>query len=126
MDIIKIHYSVEPRERRCVKDYGFLSFTKNIGKNISSKYSQKLVDSTSKRAIHKTAEATGDLMAIKLPIRLQVFQRSCTQKNLQRNSIQKSRTQKNYHQMKVIMKYQKKDLYPHKKRQQVIDELRLI
>ena len=42
---IKMRYSIEPRERRYVKDYGFLSFTKNIGKNLSNKYGQKLVDS---------------------------------------------------------------------------------
>ena len=40
-----MRYSIEPRDRRYVKGYGFLSFAKNIGKNISSKYSQKLVDS---------------------------------------------------------------------------------
>ena len=38
-----MRYSIEPRERRYVKEYGFLSFAKNIGKNISNKYSQKLV-----------------------------------------------------------------------------------
>ena len=38
-------YSIEPRDIRYVKGYGFLSLAKNIGKNISSKYSQKLVDS---------------------------------------------------------------------------------
>ena len=27
-----MRYSVEPRNRRYVKDYGFLSFAKNIGK----------------------------------------------------------------------------------------------
>ena len=73
---IKICYSIEPRDRRYVKGYGFLSFARNIGKNISNRYSQKLVDSAiksvatkvatdtiktaSKRAIQKTAEATGD------------------------------------------------------------------
>ena len=73
MSIIKICYSIEPRDRRYVKGYGFLSFAKNIGKNISSKYNQKLVDSAkksatdsiktvSKRAIQKTAETTGDLI----------------------------------------------------------------
>ena len=41
-------YSIQPRDRRYVKGYGFLSFTKNIGKNISNKYSQKLVDSAKK------------------------------------------------------------------------------
>ena len=40
--------SIEPRDRRYVKGYGFLSFAKSIVKNISSKYSQKLVDSANK------------------------------------------------------------------------------
>ena len=38
-------YSIEPRERRYVKRYGFLSFAKNIGRNLSNKYGQKIVDS---------------------------------------------------------------------------------
>ena len=46
-----MHYSTKPKDRRYVKGYGFLSFTKNIGKNISSKFSQKLVDSAKKSAI---------------------------------------------------------------------------
>ena len=40
----KMRHSIEPRDRRYVKGYGFLSFAKNTGKNISNKYSQKLVD----------------------------------------------------------------------------------
>ena len=72
-----MHYSIEPRDRTYVKSYGFLSFAKNIGKDISIKYSQKLVDSAkksatdtiataSKRAIQKTAEATGDFIGNKI------------------------------------------------------------
>ena len=34
-----MRYSIEPRDRRYVKEYGFLSFAKNIGKNLSNKYS---------------------------------------------------------------------------------------
>ena len=45
-----MHYSIETRERRYVKRYGFLSFAKNIGKNLSNKYGQKLVDSSKKSA----------------------------------------------------------------------------
>ena len=73
-----MRYSIEPRERRYVKGYGFLSFAKNMGthatkfaKNLNNKYGQKLVDTAkksaadalkiaSKRAIQKTAEASGD------------------------------------------------------------------
>ena len=45
-----MRYSIEPKDRRYVKGYGFLSFAENIGKNISNKYSQKLVDSAKKSA----------------------------------------------------------------------------
>ena len=38
-----MRYSIEPRERIYVKGYGFLSFAKNIGKNLSNKYGQKLL-----------------------------------------------------------------------------------
>ena len=47
-----MRYSVQPRDRIFLKDYGFLSFAKIMGKNIvnvinknlSGKYSQKYVD----------------------------------------------------------------------------------
>ena len=48
MKIIKMRYSIEPRDRIYVKGYGFLSFAKNMGKNLSNKYSQKLLDSAKK------------------------------------------------------------------------------
>ena len=77
MKIIKIRYSIEPRDRIYVKGYGVLSFAKNMGKNLSNKYSKKLLDSAkksttdaikiaSKRAIQKTAEATGYLIGNKI------------------------------------------------------------
>ena len=31
-----MYYSIEPRDRIYVKGYGFLSFAKNIGKNLSN------------------------------------------------------------------------------------------
>ena len=43
-----MRYSIEPRERKYVKEFEFLSFAKNIGKNVSSKYGQKLLDSAKK------------------------------------------------------------------------------
>ena len=77
-----MRYSVQPRHI-CktkiiyVKECGFLSFAKNIGKSLSNKYGQKLIDSAkkstadaiktaSKRAVQKTEEATGDLIGIKI------------------------------------------------------------
>ena len=70
-------YSIERKDRIYVKGYGFLSFAKKMSKNLSDKYSQKLVDSSkkstmdaikipSKRATQKTAEATGDLIGDKI------------------------------------------------------------
>ena len=72
-----MRYSIEPRDRVYVKGYGFLSFAKNIGKNLSNKYGQKLLGSAekstidaiktaSKRAIEKPAEATGDVIGSKI------------------------------------------------------------
>ena len=75
-----MRYSIEPRERRYVKVYGYLSFAKNIGthatkvaKNLNNKYGQNFVDTVNKsatdalkfagkRAVQKTAEASGDLV----------------------------------------------------------------
>ena len=66
-------YSTEPRIRKYVKGYGFLSFARRYG----DKYSKKLIDTAtktgidaakaaSKRAVQKTAEATGDLIGNKI------------------------------------------------------------
>ena len=46
----KMQLPIEPRERRYVKRYGFLSFAKNIDRNLSNKYGQKLVDTAKKSA----------------------------------------------------------------------------
>ena len=73
----KRRYSIEPRNRIFGKGYGFLSLAKNMGKSLSSKYGQKLLDSVkksttdaiktvSKRAIQNTAAATGDLTGNKI------------------------------------------------------------
>ena len=48
MNIIKMRYSIEPRDRVYVKGYGFLSFARKIGKHLSNKYSQKLIDTAKK------------------------------------------------------------------------------
>ena len=74
-----MRYSIEPSDRIYVKGYGFLSLAKNMGKSLSNKYGQKLLDTAnsaksttdaiktaSKRAIQKTSEATGDLIGDKI------------------------------------------------------------
>ena len=75
-----MRYSIEPKDRIYVKRYGCLSFAKNMGKNLSNRYGQKLFDSAkksttdaiktaSKRGIQKTAEAFGDLIGNKFLIK---------------------------------------------------------
>ena len=81
-----MRYSIEPKDRIYVKRYSFLSFAKSVGKNLSNEYSPERLDSVkksttdaiktaSKRAIQKTAEATGDLIDKKLLIKQQTFQK---------------------------------------------------
>ena len=117
-----MRYSVQPRVRIFVKGYGFLSFTKNLGKsigkdinkNLSGKYSQKLLDyakqsatdafkTASKRAIQKSVEAAGNLTNDKIANRI-----TGVLKNSQQNN---SETVANEHG---------------KERQKIIDEMRLI
>ena len=43
-----MRYSIEPKGRIYVKGYGFLSFEKNMGTQLSSKYGQRLLDSAKK------------------------------------------------------------------------------
>ena len=68
-----MRYSIEPRFRKYVKGYGFLSFAKKFG----NKYGKTLMDTAtktgmdaakiaSKRVVQKTAEATGDLTGNKI------------------------------------------------------------
>ena len=102
-----MRYSIEPAERRYVKDYRFLSFARNL----NNKYGQKLADSAkksatdafkiaSKRAIQKTAEATGDLIGNKIADKITSYSKN---------------QQMNHTQMMLAMKYQIKDIYHHKK-----------
>ena len=65
--------STEPKYRKYVKGYGFLSFARKYG----DKYGRKLIGTakktgidaaktSSKRVVQKTAEATGDLIGNKI------------------------------------------------------------
>ena len=51
-----MRYSIEPRDRIYVKGYRFLSFAKNVGKSLSNKYGQKLLDSAKKTATDKIGD----------------------------------------------------------------------
>ena len=43
-----MRHSIETKDRIYVKGYGFLSFAKNKGKSLGSKYGQKLLQSAKK------------------------------------------------------------------------------
>ena len=77
-------YSIEPKDIMYVKGYGFLSFAKNMGTQLCSRYGHKLLDSAkksttdaikndSKRAIQKIAETTGDLIGNKIADKMTRF-----------------------------------------------------
>ena len=128
-----MRHSIEPRERRYIKRYGFLSFAKNFsnkygqklmntaiktGTNFNSKYGKKLADTAiktgkdfamiaGKKVVHKSAEATGDLIGNKIADRLQ-------------QSLQKNHKMKKYCQMKLIKKYQKRDIFLQKKNKRLL------
>ena len=67
-----MRYSTEPKFRKYVQGYGFLSFARKLG----DRYGKKLIDTAtktgidaaktaSKRVVQKAAEATGDLIGNK-------------------------------------------------------------
>ena len=125
-----MRYSIEPRERRHIKGYSFLSFARNIGthttkvaKNMRNKYSQKLVDTAkksatdgiktaSKGAIQETAEATGDLVGSKIADKITSASRKSHNKEIKSNEFNNKILKERY-------------ISP-KERQETVDELRLI
>ena len=68
-----MRYSLEPKYRKYVKGYSFLSFVRKFGdkygKNLMDPASKTGIDAAktaSKRVLQKTAEATGDLIGNKI------------------------------------------------------------
>ena len=109
-----MRYSTVPRFRKYVKSYGFLS----LARKFKDKYGQKLIDTAtktgidaaktvSKRAVQKTAEATGDLIGNKIAHKI--------------TSIGKPKEKEKTKETKEI-----EEIYiPPEKRQQIINDLRL-
>ena len=122
-----MRYSIEPRDRIYVKGYGFLSFAKNMGKNLSNKYCKELLDSAkksttdpikiaSKRAIQKTAEATGDLIGNKISDKITSVSKKKLTKELHNNDETED----------VEIATPKKRYISPEERKQIIEELSLI
>ena len=53
-----MRYSIKLRNRIYVKGYGFLSFAKNMAKNLSNKYGQKILDSAKKSTTNAVKAAS--------------------------------------------------------------------
>ena len=103
-------YSIEPRERRYVKGYGFMSFARNF----SDKYSKSLMDvsktfakTAGKKILKETAKATGDLIGNKIADKITAKPSKKSQSDEVINGIPKERY-----------------ISP-KERQKIIDELKL-
>ena len=80
---MKMRHSTEPRFKKYVKGYGFLSFARKFGYT----YGKKLVDTAnktgidaaktaSKRVVQKNAEATGDLIGNKIADKITLISKS--------------------------------------------------
>ena len=121
-----MRYSIERRYRIYVKGYGFLSFAKNMSTHLSSKYSQKILDTAkkstadviktaSKRAIQKTVEGTGNLICNKIADKITSVSKK-SNKELQNN-----KTEVDEKRATIKKRY----ISP-EERQQVIEELRLV
>ena len=106
-----MRYSTEPKYRKYVKGYGFLSSARKF----VDKYGKKLMDTAtktgldaaktaSKRVVQKTAEATGDLIGNKIADKI--------------TSVGKSKEKEKTKKVEEIY-------IPPEKWQQIIDDLRL-
>ena len=124
-----MRYSIEPRYRIYVKGYGFLSFTKNMGKGLSNKYCQKLIDSAkksttdaiktaSKTVIQKTTEATGDLNGNKIADKI-------TSVSTELHSKKPSNNNNNNNEDVELITHKKRYISP-EERQQIINQLKLV
>ena len=118
-----MRYSIEPRDKIYVKGYGFLSFAKNMCKNLRNKYGKKLLNSANdrcnknciKKSNSKTAEATDDLIGNKIADKITSVSKKST-KELQHNETE----------VGVKRATPKKRYISPEERQQIIDELRLV
>ena len=121
----KMRYLIEPRDRIYVKEYGFLSFAKNmsrqankVAKSLSNKHGEKRFDSAKKstKDAIKTAEATGDLIGNKIADKITSVSKKST-KELHNDDETEEDAE--------IATHKKRYIYP-EERQQIINELRLI
>ena len=133
LQLIKMRYSIERQARIYVKGYGFSSFAKNMGKSLSNKYSQKLLDSAkkstadaiktaSKTAIQKTAEGTGDLVSNKIDDKITSVSKKAA---MELHSLELHNNDQTKEEDVEIVTPKKRCISP-EQRKQIIEELRLV
>ena len=113
-----MRYSIEPRERRFVKGYSFMSFARNFSDKYSKSLmdngidvSKKIVKTAGKKILNKTAKATGDLIGNKIADKITSASKKSHNEKIQSNEVN--------HEMR-------KERYTSpKERQKIIDELKL-
>ena len=102
-----MRYSIEPREKRYVKGYGFMSSARNFndkyGKSLRDA-SKKFAKTAGKEILKETAKATGDLIGSKIAGNI---------------------TAKPHNKDEVINGIPKEKYISPKERQKIIDELKL-
>ena len=100
-------YSIEPREGRFVKEYGFLSFARNFhdkyGKSLRNA-SKTFAKTAGKEILKETAKATGDLIGSKIADKI---------------------TARPHNKDEVLNGIPKERYISPKERQKIIDELKL-
>ena len=132
-----MRYSIEPKKRRYVKGYSFLSFVRNFGNkygkklintaiktgtNFNSKYDKKLTDRAiktgkdfatiaGKKIVHKSAEATGDLIGNKIADKITSASKQSHIEEIQSNEVNNEILKERY--------------ISSKERKKIIDELKL-
>ena len=105
-----------------------MSFVKNVGKSLSNKNGQKLLDSAKKsttgqkknslkRAIQKTGEETGDLIGNKIADKITSVSEKASNNNNNNNN--------NNNEYVEIAAHKKIYISP-QERQQIVNELRLV
>ena len=102
-----MRYSIELRERRYVKGYGFMSFARNVNDkycNFLMDLSKTFAKTAGKKILKETARATGDLIGTKIADKI---------------------TAKPHNKDEVINGIPKERYISPKKRQKIIDELKL-
>ena len=115
-----MRYSTEPRDRIYVKGYAFLSYAKNMGKNLSNKCGQKLLDSArkftidaiktaSKRAIQEAVEATSDLIGNKINDKITSVSKNKSAIELHNDETKEEDVERTTHKKKCIISPEKRN-----------------